>query len=340
MTKSGKTVLVKRIFPKNEVIWIDGGHIGSEEDLWSAISIQHDSYAGNTTEADIISVRSKSRISTLRTIVARSLQGSLRPIIIDDFHYLDKELQAQVIRFLKPVILEGAPVIIIAIPHTRYDTVKVEREMTGRVRTIDVPAWKHDELLQIAKVGFPLLNMHVEDIDNNTLVQEALGSPHLMQEFCLELCRKEGVIQTEFVLTKITPSDYLDELFHKVAEDTSRTMFEKLAKGPRKRTDRNERKLKDGKVTDIYGLVLKALSNLQPGTDTIQNDSIRNSIKQILLDDTPKTHEISRVIERMADIAASDATSAPVIEWNKTEQELHIIDPFFAYYLKWGQSNE
>src|SRR5687768_15842693 len=38
-TKSGKTVLANRVFPRaqGEALWIDGGAIGSENDLWSLI---------------------------------------------------------------------------------------------------------------------------------------------------------------------------------------------------------------------------------------------------------------------------------------------------------------
>jgi len=36
-TKSGKTVLTRRILPPEEAVWVDGGVVGTEEDLWSII---------------------------------------------------------------------------------------------------------------------------------------------------------------------------------------------------------------------------------------------------------------------------------------------------------------
>ncbi len=38
----------------------------------------------------------------------------------------------------------------------------------------------------------------------------------------------------------------------------------------------------------------------------------------------------------MAKIAATDEASTPVLDWEEEEQKLHITDPFFAFYLKWG----
>ncbi len=36
-TKSGKTVLVHQVLPRDEAVWIDGGVIGEEEDFWTTI---------------------------------------------------------------------------------------------------------------------------------------------------------------------------------------------------------------------------------------------------------------------------------------------------------------
>ena len=67
----------------------------------------------------------------------QGLRGTQRALIIDDFHYLDRKIQGSVVRALKSLVYAGHPVILIAIPHRRYDAVRVEKEMTGRVH--DVP---------------------------------------------------------------------------------------------------------------------------------------------------------------------------------------------------------
>lgn len=113
------------------------------------------------------------------------------PLIIDDFHYIKRSYQGNVIRALKPLVFEGHPVVLIAIPHRRYDAVKVEREMTGRLENVSVPAWTTEELAQIPNTGFPLLNISITKNSVNALTAEAYGSPHLMQDFCREICRPD-----------------------------------------------------------------------------------------------------------------------------------------------------
>jgi len=228
-------------------------------------------------------------------------------------------------------------VVILAIPHKRYDALRVEREMTGRIKQIQVPGWEKDELIKIAKKGFPLLNIEISRKIETRISEEALGSPHLMQDFCREICHSKKIQETSKNKVILDEDVKLNDIFIDVAQTTGRTMFEKLKRGPRQRSDRIQRTLKNGAKTDIYGVVLQALANIKPGIETINYEDLRASIREVLKDSSPKRHEVSRVLDQMAIISASDESSTPVIDWEKEENRLHITDPFFAYYLRWGK---
>ena len=124
-------------------------------------------------------------------------------------------------------------------------------------------------------------------------------------------------------------------MFERVAADTSKTVFERLAKGPRQRSDRNQRRFKDGRTGDIYVAVLHAIANLKPGMTTVEYEEVRAALRELLVD-LPQAHEVSRVLEHMSNIQADEASSVPVLDWEKDERRLHIIDPFFAFFLRWG----
>lgn len=97
--------------------------------------------------------------------------------MIDDFHYLENSLQGSVVRALKGLIFEGQPCIILAIPHRRFDAMRVEREMTARIHQVRIPQWLSSELRQVPNAGLPLLNATVDDWLVEMLISEALGSP-------------------------------------------------------------------------------------------------------------------------------------------------------------------
>jgi hypothetical protein len=368
-TKSGKTVLVRRILPVAETIWVNGGMIGSPDDFWTAIVDQLELFqtssattaastsagieVGGEAGANLFVAKGKAHASaalehsrtkgtdsersvTSRAVAVRGLSEAQIPLVIDDFHYLPKEMQGDIVRALKQPIFDGLAVVIIAIPHRRYDAVKVEKEMTGRILPVSIPLWTTDELTFIPRTGFRILNGTCSEEFAAKLADEAHGSPHLMQEFCRAICRAKDARNGFDGRAADMADEELRSIFSDTAETIGRPIFEKLARGPRQRKDRIDRELSDGTTVDIYGLVLHALAHLRPGLVTLEYEQLRSAIRDVSAESPPQLQEVSRVLKHMATIAATDESSAPVIDFDEDGKQLHITDPFFAFYLKWG----
>jgi hypothetical protein len=126
-------------------------------------------------------------------------------------------------------------------------------------------------------------------------------------------------------------------VFREVADTIGRPIFDKLARGPRQRSDRLQRKLKSGETVDIYELLLHALAHLRPGLVSLEYEDLRAAIRDVSDTQIPQLHEVARVLKHMSSIAASDQSSTPVIDFEEDEKRLHITDPFFAFYLRWGR---
>jgi hypothetical protein len=276
-----------------------------------------------------------SREGTLRASALVALQESGKPLIIDDFHYLGQELQAATVRALKALVFDGHPTILLAIPHRRYDAIRVEREMTGRVHQVTIPPWSVEELRRIPEIGLPLLNASADDGLMELFLAEALGSPHLVQEFFRDLCIKAGLEETADEPFVVEPRVSAQALLTEVANKLSRPVFDALAKGPRPRSDRIPRHFRDGRRGDIYHAVLNAIARLKPGTAAVEYEQIRSALRDLLVD-LPQAHEVSRVLEHMSTIQADGGASAPVLDWDKKDRRLHVTDPYFAFFLKWG----
>lgn len=217
-------------------------------------------------------------------------------------------------------------------PHRAYDAVRVESEMTGRVSQLQIPLWTDDELREIPTKGFPELNAHCPEETISQFVKESFGSPHLIQDFCLNLC-----FNNQLRVAADNPVFIMDLgiIQTQIALSASKVAFERLAKGPRQRTDRVEREFSDGSKGDIYLAVLKALALTGPKTE-IQYEEVRSALKLLLVGQVPKANEVTRVLRKMSEIAFELRDQGePVIEWIK-DDVLYIADPFFAFYLKWN----
>lgn len=364
-TKSGKTVLVRKIVPKQSSFWIPGGLVRDLNSFWKIVLEKtggHTSISDTTSEnrnivsgremtasikpagvgADINSQFSESDQSGVSQTLSRKghtassainqLLHHMIPLVVDDFHYINKSLQELIIRSLKEPIFDGLPVILITVPHRALDVIRVEKEMTGRVKQLQIPAWQTSELEEIAEIGFKVLNVHCSPEIVKKMARESFDSPHLMQDFCLALCKTNNIRETHSSLIELQEPNDWESFFRDMASDTSKLAFERLAIGPRQRTDRIRRTLIDGETCDIYGAVLFAIASTGPKTKLSYED-IRTGLRTVLSDEIPQAHEVTRILEKMSEIA-KEIGGEPVVDWDNSY--LHISDPFFAYYLKWG----
>lgn len=275
-----------------------------------------------------------SRKRPMNNIVADELRATLTPVVVDDFHYLPPNVQMEIVRGLKELVFDGVPVIFASVPHRAFDAVRVEKEMTGRVEQLPIGFWSDQELAGIASQGFDAMNAQAGDGVVNRLIEEAFQSPHLMQDFCLNLCKANGVRESQEAEQPIMAPEWTP-FFAERAPGASKSAFELLAQGPSERQERKERILSDGSVTDIYGVVLAAIAATGPLTE-LEYTTLRAKVKDVMQADPPAGHEITRVLEKMTLIARDDIEGEPVVDYDQERKTLFISDPFFAYYLRWG----
>ncbi len=364
-TKSGKTVLVRRVAP--EAVWISGGNVSTVASFWEALADSLGAYAEETRErseeqnaeksvsaeggVDFV-VKAKGGVtrgtgesSTKRQAYTRkrpadqlALDGLKRDrdtiIFVDDFHYIGGDVQLGIVRGLKAPVFEGTRVILASVPHRAYDSVRVEKEMTGRVEPLVIPFWDDDELKAIARQGFDALNLEAPTADAARLAHESFGSPLLMQEFCLEYCKANGIRERPEIPTKVRAPEWMP-FFTEQATAASKMAFDLLATGPRQRSDRIQRRFKDGRTGDIYEAVLAAIAATGPRT-SLPYDELRASLRNVLDEEPPQRHEVTRVLDELTKIAREKIEGEPVVEFDEMYDMVYISDPYFAYFLRWG----
>ncbi|MEW2314282.1 hypothetical protein [Streptomyces bauhiniae] len=363
-TKTGKTVLVRSVMPESDAIWLSGGSIKSVDDFWETIADKlglftgveytNDSkdedwrsrsggfslkmLKGSLERKEVVGSSQGSKVTRSRhvsTVVREAINGLTDPIVVDDFHYVPQDVQLDIVRAIKDLVFNGLRFVVIAVPHRAYDVMRVEKEMTGRVQQIEVGFWSPEELLGIPRKGFDALGF--VDRDENLmrrLADETFASPHLMQDFCLQLCKANGYRYKPESPVELKDPEW-DDFFRKRSKMASKTAFDVLVRGPRQRTIRQARKLKDGTEKDIYGVILEAISRTGPRVSLTYED-IRTSIREVLASDIPQRHQVVRVLEAMSKIAKKDLEGEPVVDYDKDLATLYISDPYFAFFLRWG----
>lgn len=241
----------------------------------------------------------------------------------------------------KEAAREGTRIVIISVTHRSDQAIRVNPDIRGRLKTIDIPYWTDAELKEIPQKGFHQLNIEVDNKTINNLVKESLSSPQLMQTLCLDLCRYLGYRDSQQNMTKASLAKIqLGQLFERVAGNaTCLTAYNVVKAGPRVRG--SERKIytnKDGSRDDLYNTVLKAIFFGEPSLSFTYQE-LKNRIEEIIPNDPPRGVDINRALAQMDKAVRKKLGEDRVLEYDEESQNgtLTILDPYFMYYLRWAK---
>jgi AAA domain len=343
-TKTGKTVLCRKVLGEREYVWIDAGEVTTIDSLWASIcselNIPDEITSANETTNGVdvgyatpITARGsrlRKRTQAEKRVVnsvsealdALTLEKTI--LVIDDFHYLSPDTRIAFMRNVKGAVFNGLKVLLLSVTHRAFDAIKAESELTGRFISIVLPNWTLDELKQIPRLGFTALVVAYKDALITQLAQEAQDSPFLMQKFCWEICFDCGI---EY------PATLLTSRIIRLARDAGLPIYQKLVAGPQSRKARTKRPLKSGGEADIYEATLIALAETGP-KPSVSYDDLRSSLNCILANMMPQKHEITSALKHLAAISMKVGTEA-AIDWDEDKREVNLADPYLRFFLRW-----
>lgn len=368
-SKSGKTVLCHSVIQKENLIDISGSHIRTTEDFWKQISeklqipletettIQSNNEFGisgevggktgipiilegtakggvNVKQGQTEATKEKYQRTTKQLIEYLIAEDKI--LVLDDFHYIEPELQMYIARILKSEIFYGLKAVIVSLPHRSDDAIRLNPDLSGRIRFIHIEPWSAEELREIPKKGFELLGVQIPDDLLDLLVTESITSPQLMQQNCLNLAYVTN-IDEEPCINLINDIDSVYAAFVETTVDhqTYENVIRKLIVGPPQgREKRTQYPIKNDQSLDIYHVILYALAQ-DPPKISIDMDDLKRRITQVLENGTelPNNLTISNTLSQIQKILCESGSIYEILEWR--EQQLYILDPFFLFYLRW-----
>ncbi len=366
-SKSGKTVLVTKVVAPENLIHIYGATIKTREDLWSDViawmggpiertETEGSKIAGELAAtaggkagipyvaegkadikggvfADSSSSTTKKYSTTALDDIVREIGGSDYVVFVDDFHYIDRNVQEEIGKQIKAAAEKGIRICTASVPHRSDDVVRSNPELRGRVTAIDMNYWTDDELEQIAFRGFRELNVDLAPAVIRTLANEAFGSPQLMQAMCLNLCFEQGINGSLETHQRIEiDSNAIPQTFERTSVTTDySTMLSALHAGPKQRSiERKQFNFVDGTRGDVYRCVLLAM-RADPPNLSFRYEHIMRRVKEVCTDESPVGSSVVESLSQMAKLAKA-VQNAPVIEWD--EDVLDIVEPYFLFFLR------
>lgn len=257
-------------------------------------------------------------------------------LIFDDFHYLSKTEQKELIHRLKNPLSQKAKIIIVLIPNRKEDVIAAEKDMQGRTKEIKVPQWTKEELSYIPKSGFRKLNIEFSDNELNKIVENSFSNPYLIQDICSEICLKFEIFETRQETTHVELNDQqMREVFSGI--DHTSSLIDDIERGKTtKGSKRKQFSLKNdpNSKLDTYELIIRALGKLAH-KNVIEASELVDAVHELALNDKgePRKSDIVGTLGRMVEIARKKDPKDPAIDYE--DNRLKMYDPFFSFDIRW-----
>jgi hypothetical protein len=369
-SKSGKTVLIKKVVSEDLLIPVVGAGVSSANNLWERVlhwmgaplettetHVSGGEISGGTegggkigipivaegsasVRAEISKSWGSEKSVTTRTDgliqVIKEIGGSDFVVFIDDFHYIDLEIREEIGRQIKAAAENGVKIVTASVPHRSDDVVRSNPELRGRVASLDLAYWAIDELAEIAEKGFADLNIDLETTVKRRLASESFGSPQLMQSICLNLCYELSVRETspEQTWVEVSNRDLTETLLRTSSFSDFSKMVTALHTGPRTRgTERKLHDFIDGSGGDVYRAILIAVKE-DPAQLSFPYDVILDRVRKACLTAPPVGSSVTSALEQMHVIAEEVQPGTSPISWDGVT--LDIADPYFLFFLRYS----
>ncbi len=176
------------------------------------------------------SISSSTSVSTLEldpgdvNDIIRALQEIKfqRFILLEDFHYLPAETQ-QNFAFALKAFHENSPFcfIVVGVWREQNRLITYNGDLTERVFSVDVDAWRPEALAAAISSGEPLLNVKFRGVFKDELIENCHGSIHIVQEACRRCCRAAKVFQTQENLVELGKSGEARKLIKAVVDENT-----------------------------------------------------------------------------------------------------------------------
>jgi hypothetical protein len=370
-SKSGKTVLVEKVVGADSLIPISGAILRAPEDLWGraldwmklptsivaaderTTTKRAEVEAGGSVGIPLVakgeakakgSLEASASTTDQQVFYRGGLQQVIREIgdsdfviLLDDFHYVDRGIQAKIAQECKEGARQGLKIVVASVPHREDDVIRANPDLRGRVVSIDLHYWNISELEEIAYKGFSKLNASVSAPTVNRFAAEAAGSPQLMQAICLSSCFELNMRETFDIPTTVEPDEEgFERVFSRTAAMTSyASLIDVLRRGPKERgRDRLTFNLKTGGEGDVYECILRAM-RADPARLALPYPDLKDRIEGLCVGDAPRGVAIANSVASMVKIA-DQLPLERAIDWDEEREVLDIVDPYFLFYLRWS----
>jgi predicted nucleic acid-binding protein len=253
-------------------------------------------------------------------------------IVIEDYHYLDEEVQRSLAIALK-VFHEISPLIFIVVGVwlEANKLILFNGDLAGRIATIDADKWSHDELLLVIRAGETLLNIDIPAEVEDAIINASQGNVGLLQELCYRVCEKYDIWRTLSQIQRVGSVPDVELISRSIADEQAARYTNFLARFAEGYSET---------LMDMYRWI--AFVVVQSGAEALRRGLRPNTIFQRIKDRHPAStlqqSNVTQALERVGKLQFKHKVQPLVFDYSNNE--LRVVDASFLVFIQTHTAEE
>ncbi len=249
-------------------------------------------------------------------------------IVLEDFHYLDIDIQRDFAVVLK-AFHEASKFcfIIIGVWLEENRLIVYNGDLTGRVIAVDADKWTSKELTQVIDEGAKLLNINFTEHFKTTVIKESYGSVYIVQEVCSQACDQEQVKETQSQFRTIGGSLHVHHLIKSVVNQQNgryMSFINQFSEG-----------FQDTQL-EMYKWILYPILSL--GLKELQQGLTYARIREELQSCHPQGKNLNpgnltQALKSTSSLQVKKGIKPIIIDYDQTNRRLNVVDRGFLIWL-------
>lgn len=265
--------------------------------------------------------------------------SSNKVVILENFHYLDEEIQKQFSFDLRSFQELGIRFVILGVWREKNRLIQFNGDLLDRLVEIPVEPWAVDDFNKVIEQGSRELNIGFSSEIISGILNSAFDSIGVVQELLKGICILSEITQKSESFTLLSNMDILKQAIADKAQAYSARHLRALEAIAEGRKTTNNPKSDDVKAMPLYLPYYTVRSFL----DFDFNDVV-SGIKRSKLEEKIKQHhhrpddvragDMSNLLYNFAKLQNEKSISPPIFDYDKTTQTIRVIDSTFYFFLR------
>lgn len=180
-------------------------------------SYEHERAKGTETERTYFEIDPGDPNDVIRVLASLEFK---KYVVLEDFHYLDEDVQRRIAVDLKAFHEKSSLCfIVVAVWRESNRLVLFNGDLAGRLIPVDADEWSTAELTEVVSQGEPLLNVKFAPDVREAVINGCQGNVGMLQEACYRICERENLFLTVTNTVTFSQSAVVQSVYAEIAHE-------------------------------------------------------------------------------------------------------------------------